>query len=239
MNDPRLHRIFEQIESKIALPTLYPVLLPLSAADRLLRGRDRTRAQSRRAREALALSCASSGVPIGPFRKDRHDAPLPFAGTYWSVSHKPCYVAAVVSPTRVGIDLEEIIPRNPALWSYIADADEWALLRHQRDHEGDQNWEMFFRFWTAKEAVLKAAGVGLAHLQKARISAVLSEDGLLVDYAAALWPVRHYRFQRHIVSLTHTEKVVWKLIDSLKTEAEYRKGYGTAILISPSSTRTS
>jgi 4'-phosphopantetheinyl transferase len=196
------------------LTPLYPVILPLSHEDRSLRGRDRARVQSLRAREALAMSCASSGLPCGPFLKDHRNAPLPFSNTYWSISHKSDYVAAVVSPTRVGIDLEEIIPRQSGLGSYVADKAEWALAQDPfQNLPPDQDWETFFRYWTAKEAVLKAAGVGLADLKKARIHAVPDAESLVVEYAASLWRVRHYRFPRHIVSLTHDCEVVWKLLE--------------------------
>lgn len=184
--------------------TLHPVILPLSPEAQCLRGRDRVQAQSLRAREALALSCEASDVTLGPLRKDHRDAPLPFNGpTYWSLSHKTRYVAAVVGPTALGIDIEEITPRNEALYGYLADEAEWSLA-HNR------GWEMFFRFWTAKEAVLKAVGIGLVHLSKVRIHAILDEENLLVDYDARVWPVCHLRFQDHLVALMHDEHaVVW------------------------------
>src|SRR3989442_10250205 len=113
MNGASLLTMRKTFAIKVRVTPLYPVILPLSLQDGGLGGRDRARVQSRRAREALAMSCASSGVPCGPFRKDRRNAPLPFSNTYWSISHKSDYVAAVVSSTRVGIDLEEILPRRP------------------------------------------------------------------------------------------------------------------------------
>ena len=81
---------------------LHPVILPISLKDRHLKGREAVLAQRRRAREALALSCAASGIAMGVLNKDGVDAPLPFAGNYWSLSHKCRYVAAVVSSSPVG-----------------------------------------------------------------------------------------------------------------------------------------
>ena len=164
-------------------------------------------AQRRRAREALALSCEASGISLGPLDKDDRDAPLPFNGTYWSLSHKPRFVAAVVGPAPIGIDIEEITPRNEGIHAYLAGDEEWALL--------DRSWETVFRYWTAKEAVLKAVGVGISHLKKARIHTILDKDNLLVDYASRLWSVRHFRFHDHIVSVTHDgHEVDWKLIQN-------------------------
>lgn len=184
--------------------TLHPVILPLLPEDQRLRGRPRVLAQSRRAREALALSCAASGVVPSPLTTDARGAPRPFDGAYWSLSHKSKFVAAVVGPTPIGIDIEEIRPRNEALYDAIAGADEWALA--------DRNWETFFRYWTAKEAVLKTTGVGLAHLRQTRIQRLLGADELIVDYDARLWPVRHFRFQGHIVALMHDDsEVAWEM----------------------------
>ncbi len=61
--------------------------------------------------------------------------------------------------------------------------------------------------------MLKAVGVGLAHLKKARIHAILDTDNLIMDYASRLWHVRHFRFQNHIVSLTHDgHEIDWSLV---------------------------
>ena len=184
---------------------LHPVILPLTTEEQALRGRARLQAQSRRAREALARSCEASGVRLGPLEKGDRNTPLPFQGTFWSLSHKPRFVAAVVGSAPIGIDIEEITPRTEGLLDYIARKAEWALAA--------RTWETFFRFWTAKEAVLKAVGVGLAHLKKARIHAILDTDNLIMDYASRLWHVRHFRFQNHIVSLTHDgHDIDWSLV---------------------------
>ena len=183
---------------------LHAVILPISPEDQRLRGRDRVLAQSRRAREALAFSCTATGVPLGPLTTDARGAPIPFDDTHWSLSHKTRFVAAVVGPVPIGIDIEEVRPRNEELYDYVAGEAEWALA--------DRNWETFFRYWTAKEAVLKTAGVGLSHLRKAKIHALLGKDYLIVDYGSLLWPVKHFRFQDHIVALMHDDyEVVWDL----------------------------
>ncbi len=183
---------------------LHPVILPIPPEDQRLQGRERVQAQSRRAREALALCCEASGVALGPLTTDSRGAPVPFANTHWSLSHKSRYVAAVVGLSPIGIDIEEVRPRNEELYEYVAGAAEWALA--------ERNWETFFRYWTAKEAVLKTAGVGLSHLRKAKIHALLGKDYLLVDYGSQLWPVTHFRFQDHVVALMHDDyEVAWDL----------------------------
>jgi 4'-phosphopantetheinyl transferase len=151
-------------------------------------------------------SCIASGVPPGSFQKDHRDVPLPFDGTYWSISHKPRFVAAVISENPVGIDLEEILPRSESLFAAAAEEAEWIL-------GGGRNWETFFRYWTAKEAVLKACGTGLRDLKQVRINAVLDTHRLLVEYADRLWAVQQYRFHNHIASITHDGTLVWRLLE--------------------------
>jgi 4'-phosphopantetheinyl transferase len=183
---------------------LQPVILPISSQDRELKGRDRVLAQSRTAREALALSCAANGIAMGPLEKDDRNAPRPFDNRYWSISHKSRYVAAVVSASPIGIDIEEITPRTTELLAHVADDAEWALA-------ADRDWNTFFRFWTAKEAVLKAVGIGIRHMKQARIHRMPDNDSIEVHYDGRLWPVRHLRFDDHIVSLTHDTDVHWNL----------------------------
>src|SRR5437899_10903131 len=91
---------------------LHPVILRLLPEDLRLHGRARLQAQSRRAREALAPSCEASGDSLGPPEKGDRNAPLPFRGTFWSLSHKPRFVPAVVRPLPIGSALEEVTPRT-------------------------------------------------------------------------------------------------------------------------------
>src|SRR2546427_11373937 len=111
-NSPRSDK--ESGKMRVAMK-LHPVILPLTTEEQGLRGRARLQAQSRRAREALARSCEASGVRLGPLEKGDRNTPLPFQGTFWSLSHKPRFVAAVVGSAPIGIDIEEITPRTEGL----------------------------------------------------------------------------------------------------------------------------
>lgn len=176
-------------------PAIYPVILPVPPAARPLPPPERVRRLSRRAREALRLSAERLGVRLGPLAKDDRGAPLPAGGHHWSLTHKPAYVAAVVAPAAVGIDLEAIRAVAPGLHRKTADPVEWALAG-----DADRNLA-FFRFWTAKEAVLKTRGEGMRDLGRCRVAAVRDEAHLDIDYAGEAWPVEHYFFDGHIASL--------------------------------------
>jgi len=174
---------------------IYPVVLPVPPAVRELPARERARALSRRAREALAISAERLGLELGPLDKDARGAPLPFAGWYWSVTHKPCYVGGVIAPEPVGLDLEQVRACSPGLYRRTAAPDEWALAA-----EADRRLT-FFRFWTAKEAVLKTGGEGIKDLARCRIARIVGPSRLEVDYAGRGWVVDQVGFDGHVAAV--------------------------------------
>ncbi|MEA3428693.1 MAG: 4'-phosphopantetheinyl transferase superfamily protein, partial [Thermodesulfobacteriota bacterium] len=134
--------------------TIYPVILAVPNNKRKLSGKNRTLYLSRHARYALEISAQKSCIHLSNLLKDENGVPMPCGANYWSLSHKPAYVAAVVAPERIGIDIEEIRTCSESLFRKIADHREWGLADTDK-------FKLFFRYWTAKEAVLKAVGTGL------------------------------------------------------------------------------
>jgi 4'-phosphopantetheinyl transferase len=192
--------------------TLYPVVLPLSEADPALSGKERLARLSRIAREALRLSAETSGVTVGELAKDEDDVPLPSNGIHWSVSHKPSCVAAVVSNEPIGIDVEEIGPRDEAIYALVGSDEEWEL-------GGGRSWDTFFRYWTAKEAVLKAVGVGIGGLKKCRVASLPDEDRVVLEYRDHTYVVEQLRHRSLIVSvLKNGHDVQWVIADRLRAQ---------------------
>lgn len=74
---------------------------------------------------------------------------------HFSISHSGEYAAAAVSNGEIGIDIELVKKRNYKLAKKICTADEYKWL--SKDYEAG-----FFRLWTLKESVLKAAGTGFS-----------------------------------------------------------------------------
>jgi 4'-phosphopantetheinyl transferase len=110
------------------------------------------------------------------------------------VAHKPDYVAGVVGPGPLGIDIEPSRQRSPNLFAKIADPAEWAL-------GSEAQWQLFYRFWTAKEAVLKAVGVGLRGLSDCRVVHIDAADCLTLAFRGQLWRVRQRFFHGHWAAL--------------------------------------
>lgn len=186
---------------------IFPVILAVPENERNLNGRKKVEALSARARFALEISSIKSGVNLGCLAKNEDGAPVPFDGNFWSVTHKSEYVGGVIARTETGIDIEKIKPCSKALCNKIADPGEWAL--------SDSDSEiLFFRFWTSKEAVLKAAGKGISGLSGCRIEKILSDYSLIVNYNGRIWEIRHYFFDTHIASVvTNGFDIEWSLLN--------------------------
>ncbi len=180
---------------------LFPVILPVAEVGHKLFGKEKVAELSRISREALRLSAEKSGVMLGELMKNEDDVPCPFDGNYWSLSHKPKYVTAVVSKEMIGIDIEEVRPRSESIFSLVASDEEWELSQ-------DRSWHTFFRYWTAKEAALKAVGIGIGGLKVCRIIAVPDENHIVLNYRDRLFRVEQLDYKNHIVSVLKNDKEV-------------------------------
>jgi len=186
---------------------LYPVILPVSPEVRQLSGADRARALSRIARRALDVCGEKSGLKTGDLVKNAQGAPMPNNGVYWSVTHKPEYAAGMLGLSPIAIDLEKIRPVHQGLYRKVADDAQWAL-------DDSDPLIRFFRFWTAKEAVLKACGTGLRDLSECRIEKVSGPDRLIVRYQKKYWSVFHIFFDGHVAAATGRNiEICWNFED--------------------------
>jgi len=186
--------------------TLFPVVMPVIEAECRPSGKEAVDRLSWIAREALEVSAQKSRVKLGELLKDGNGVPCPVDGIYWSLSHKPKYVAAVVSNGKVGIDIEQVKPRTESLFARVAGDGEWELKQ--------KSWDTLFRYWTAKEAVLKVIGIGIGGLRTCRITSVPDDNHITLDYRGRLFLVEQLRHNDHIVSvLKGNNEIDWIIVE--------------------------
>jgi 4'-phosphopantetheinyl transferase len=185
--------------------TLFPVILPVPDQVRDYKPRDRVTYLSRHARQALKLAAEKSGVRLGALVKDDNGVPQPFEGIHWSISHKTRYVCGVVAPLPIGIDIERVRNFSEGLYQKTATDREWALADMETD-----SVMAFFRFWTAKEAVLKATGIGIKDLLKCRVDHIFDDKHLQIQYDGREWLIEHFFFNDHVASIVKSSfQIEW------------------------------
>jgi phosphopantetheine--protein transferase-like protein len=105
-----------------------------------------------------------------------------FRATHVSLAHcagegrRPGIAVALAGPSPVGIDIEAVAERDAGTEEIALTPAERALLDGR---PGDERATLFARLWTAKEAVAKAIGTGLAgrpHDFEVRASPSAAED---------------------------------------------------------------
>ena len=184
---------------------LNPVILPVPESKKQVKGREKVLFLSAYAREALHQSAALSQVSLGDLKKDEDGVPIPSRGTYWSITHKTQYVGGVVAPAPIGIDIERIRDISEGLFRKTAADQEWALAGST-----EKSLLIFFRFWTSKEAVLKATGIGIKDLLKCQVRKILDDCHLIIQYESKDWLIEHFFYDQHIASIVQNDfRIDW------------------------------
>ncbi len=160
-----------------------------------LRSPQRVIEQQAYSRVALRECARLCGAPLDGWEKGPDEVPLPHEGYFWSVSHKRTWAAAVIGESPVGIDIEQVTPRHEGVFDALACESEWTLI-------GDRSWYSFFRLWTAKEATLKANGVGIAGFSACRLLGIPDRDHMTLHYEHRVWSIEHYYLADHIAAVT-------------------------------------
>jgi 4'-phosphopantetheinyl transferase len=113
--------------------------------------------------ENIALNVAPGGKPH-------------VAGCEFSISHSGSWLVVAISDAPVGVDIEINKPRRDVMDLAVRffSASDIHFLRQAKNAERDR---AFIRQWVAKEAALKAAGVGLA-LHLGRTECVFEESAI-------------------------------------------------------------
>lgn len=87
-----------------------------------------------------------------------HKRPYLNAEIDFNISHSGEYVVCVISDSyRVGVDIERVQAIDFDDFLTVWTADEWAHIR-----ASEPTYACFYKFWTQKEAVIKADGKGFS-----------------------------------------------------------------------------
>ncbi len=193
--------------SEFRIHTLHPVILPVPEEVSEYKPRDRVVFLSAHARNALKLCAQKCGISLADFEKDKNGVPLPVDGIHWSVTHKNEYVAGVLSSQPVGIDIEKIEPCSRGLFRKTAAEAEWALADQSTDE-----FTIFYRYWTSKEAVVKTSTAGIKDLLKCRIHQIIDDHHLEIEYLNQRWQIEHFFFNDHIASIVKNDfEIDWTI----------------------------
>lgn len=99
----------------------------------------------------------TDGIP--EYAYGENGKPYIAGGPYFSLSHSGNIAVCAVADCEVGVDVEEIGTANMKLARRFFQPEEYALLSSAGSDE-ERN-ELFFRFWTLKESLMKCTGLGL------------------------------------------------------------------------------
>jgi len=175
---------------------LYPVITRVPETIKALKGSKKVSALSQFARKSARASSLKSKLFVDVFEKDDSGVPIPSDGIFWSVSHKLDFVAGVVSTKKIGIDIEQVKDVSDALFERIVDPKERRLFGSQ-----DRSF-VFFRSFTAKEAVVKNTTDGIKGLSKAKIEEIVDEKNLIVQCLGQKYLVENFYLDGYLASVT-------------------------------------
>jgi len=185
------------------------VTLMLFAPGDGLDSAQRVARQRTQARIALARCAVLAGAPLDGWRQDESDRPIANDGFHWSIAHKRLCAVAAIADCPVGVDVECIKPRTSEHFEEVATPEEWAVL-------GGRSQRHFFRLWTAKEAVLKSTGVGMAGWDDCRVIRVIDDRRLSVAFdpgaPGSTVEVEHFEHADHIAAVTARGSVEWTVL---------------------------
>lgn len=86
-------------------------------------------------------------------------------------------MALALARSPVGVDVELVGPAQEPAWNMLSPREQAALRRHP----AEDRWPAFLALWTAKEAYLKAIGLGLSREPRTIDVTVQGPSLLIVD----------------------------------------------------------
>ena len=92
------------------------------------------------------------------WKYNEHGKPYLANGPYFSISHCKEGIAVAIDDAPIGVDIEAIRHANEDLIERTMNEEEKRLIANSQQPIADRE---FTRFWTQKEAIVKAEGTGI------------------------------------------------------------------------------
>jgi hypothetical protein len=193
---------------------LQPVLLPLPVAlPRRARHPHARAATARVLRACARLAGAPTDLPFEAWPRDPRGAPAPVRGWHASLADTRGAVVGLLAPLPAAVDVEWI------------ERPRWEVARERFRSDGDlvtlgsSAREDVLALWTAKEAVLKLAGIGLADLAHVPLIERHGETFTLVHRGNRRC-VRVVRHGAHLVAVATVDETIEVALRSLEPVQE-------------------
>lgn len=124
---------------------------------------------------------------------NQQDKPL-LPNCFFSIAHSNDWVACAICPEQaIGLDMElsrsQLARRH---FRHCFDEQEWARI------QSDASMHTFYTYWTQKEAILKATGLGLGHLLDIVID-VPTQTAYLKSNPAQIWHLKALKLGNFLV----------------------------------------
>ena len=97
------------------------------------------------------------------WKYNEHGKPYLANGPYFSISHCKEGIAVAIDDAPIGIDIEAIRHANEDLIERTMNEEEKRLIANSQQPIADR---IFTRFWTQKEAIVKAEGTGIMSFEQ-------------------------------------------------------------------------
>ncbi len=123
------------------------------------------------------------------WKYNEHGKPYMANGPYFSISHCKEGIAVAIDDAPIGIDIEAIRHANEDLIERTMNEEEKRLIANSQQPIADRE---FTRFWTQKEAIVKAEGTG-----------IMSFEQLQKTLESEKWKVESFEKEKYIYSIAY------------------------------------
>jgi len=117
---------------------------------------------------------------------------LVYNNVFFNISHSGEYVVLAISSNECGVDIEKIENYNEKVAERYFTADEYQHLK-----KINQN-DLFYRMWTAKEAIMKAVGLGISMIPNSFSVLPMNSDPHIIHNR--VWFLDWMNYQDYIIA---------------------------------------